>query len=219
MIDLTGAQLGASGLLVILGAGHPYNIPGGTRAFLAAQLTNSGGALGNGSVSFLLVSSPTPIAEGADLDAGNNGVLEGLPDGTTILDSVGWLDGGSGDRVYTPAALTQGAGTPDAATRLPGNTTANSAAAWINADLAGSAPESLACELQNGSANFPYGTMLTVGAANVLAPSISPLAPFSSVINDPTAPLVTFTIYEHEPADASSVEGMIGEAIAGWMIE
>ena len=206
VIDLTGAQLGASGLLVILGDGHPYTIPGGTRLFLASELGDPGGALGNGSVSFLLVSSPTPILKGVDLDAGNNGVLEGLPAGTTVLDSVGWLDGGSGDVVFTPAVLTQSAGTPDAATRLPGNTTANSAAAWINADLAGSAPESLAYESQGGSANFPYGTLLTVGAANVLASSTSPLAPFSSVINDPTAPLVSFTIYDATtPANLLSV--------------
>ena len=196
VIDLTGAQLGASGLLVILGDGHPYNSPGGTRVFLADAFSNPGGALGNGSISFLLVSSPTPIIEGTDLDAGNSGVLEGLPAGTTILDSVAWLDGGNGDRIYSPAALKQGAGTPDAATRLPGNTTANSAAAWINANLVGPDPESLTYASQNGSANFPYGTVLTVGAPNKLPPTTSPLAPFSSVIGDPTAPIITFTVYD-----------------------
>lgn len=206
VIDLTGAELGASGLLVILGDGHPYSIPAGTRVLLAPQLSNPGGALGNGSVSFLLVSSPSPIIEGDDLDAGDNGVPEGLPAGTTILDSVAWLDGGNGDRIYSPAVLTQRVGTPDAATRLPGNITANSASAWINADLVGPDPESLTYAAQGGSAYFPYGTLLTVGSANKLAPMTSPIAPFSSVIGDPTTPIISFTVFDPDtPADLLNV--------------
>ncbi len=206
VIDLTGAQMGSSGLLLILGDGHPYNVPGGTRLLLASQLNEPGGALLNGSVTFLLISSPMPIIEGSDLDAGDNGVLEGLPTGTTILDSVGWLDGGNSDVLYTSAALSQSTGTPDAATRLPGNIFANSASAWINGDLIGPDPTSLAYELEGGSSNFPYGTWLTIGSANVIAPTISPLAPFSSVIDDPTSPLISFTIYDAQtPANLLNV--------------
>ena len=194
VIDLSGAQLGSSGLLAILGDGHPYGIPGGTRVLLAPQLGNPGGGLGNGSVSFLLVSSPGPFVEGADLDAGDNGTAEGLPAGTTVLDSLGWLDDGNNDVLYTPAALIQTNGTPAAATRWPGNTNANTASAWFHNDLPGSSPDTLAYEDQGGSTNFPYGTRLTPGAVNQLAPLISALAPFSSVIGDPTAPGVRFTV-------------------------
>lgn len=194
VIDLSGAQLGSAGLLAILGDGHPYNIPGGTRVVLAPQLSQPGGALGNGSVSFLLVSSPGPLIEGSDLDAGDNGMAEGFPAGTTVLDSVAWLDGGNGDKIYTPVLLTQTNGTPDAATRWLGNTNANSIAAWFHNDLLGPNAGSLAYEGQGGSLNFPYGSVLTVGAANKTAPLLSALAPFSSVIGDPTAPSVSFTI-------------------------
>jgi hypothetical protein len=193
-IDLTGAQLGFGGLLAIVGDGHPYSIPGGSRVFLAPQLSVPGGALGNDSVSFLLVSSPGPLVEGYDLDAGDNGVAENLPVGTTVLDSLGWLDGGDGDELYTPVALTQSSGIPDAAARWPGNTNANSLMAWFNADLLGPNADTLAFEGQGGSTNFPYGTPLSPGALNKLAPLISPLVPFSSVIGDPTAPTVSFTI-------------------------
>jgi hypothetical protein len=206
VIDLTGAQIGSSGLLLILGDGHPYSVPGGTRLLLASQLAEPGGALLNGSVTFLLVSSPTAIIEGSDLDAGDNGVLEGFPMGTTILDSVGWLDGDDNDVIYTTAALTQSTGTPDAATRLPGNSTANSAPAWINGDLVGPDPTSLGYELEGGSTNFPYGTSLTLGSTNVIASTTSPLANFSSVIGDPTTPTISFTIYDSQtPANLLNV--------------
>lgn len=198
VIDLTGTQLGPSGLLLILGDGHPYSVPGGTRLALASQLSEPGGALLNGSVTFLLVSSPMAIIEGSDLDAGDNGVLEGLPAGVTILDSVAWRDGDDDDVLYTSAVLSQSPGTPDAATRLPGNSAANAATAWINGDLIGPDPTSLSYELSGGSTNFPYGTSLTLGSANVIAPTVSPLAHFSSVIGDPTAPILSFTVYDSQ---------------------
>jgi hypothetical protein len=196
VINLAGAQLGVGGLLAIVGDGHPYSIPSGSRVFLAPQLSAPGGALGNGSISFLLVSSPGPLIEGNDLDAGNNGNAEGLPPGTAMLDSVGWLDGGDDDEVYTLAALTQSSGVPDAAARWPGDTNANSKLAWFNADLLGPNPDSLMFEGQGGSANFPYGTPLSPGAVNKLAPLISPLMPFSSVIGDPTSPTINFTVFD-----------------------
>ncbi|HTD67575.1 MAG TPA: hypothetical protein VK846_13700, partial [Candidatus Limnocylindria bacterium] len=196
VLDLSGTQLGSSGLLVILGDGHPYTIPNGVRVFLSSELSQPGGALGNGSASFLLVSSPAAVVQKSDLDAGDNGKLEGLPPGTTILDSVAWLDGGDGDEIYSAAKLTQDAGIPDAATRLPGNAAANSAAAWINAPLAGSDPQSVSYAAQDGSAFFPYGSSLTIGAFNKLAPTTSPLNPFSSVIDDPTTPLISFTFFD-----------------------
>ena len=202
VIDLTGEQLGASGLLVIVGDGHPYNIPVGTGVVLSDELAEVGGALGNGSVSFLLVSSPVAVAEGTDLDAGDNGTLEGLPDGTTVLDSVAWRVSG-GDKVYSTAVLTQNSGTPDAAIRYAGNNSPNSAAAWISGDLLGPDPASLVFDGQHGSTNFPTGTLLTPGSINNTAPTISALPPFSSVIGDSTTPLVIFTIADGETAAGS----------------
>lgn len=196
VVPLGGAQLGPDGVLTILSPGHPYTLPVGSRTLLAAMFATAGGALNNGSMSFLLVNSSAAITQGSDLDAGDNGVLEGLPAGATVLDSVAWLDGDNNDLAYSPAVLGQSEGTPDAATRRPGNTNAHSAAAWINADLAGTLPATLTYETQGGSTNFPYGTLLTVAAVNKLAPVISALPPFSSVIGDPTRPLVSFTLFD-----------------------
>ena len=195
-IDLTGERLGSSGLLLLAADGHPYNVPTGTRVFLASELSAPGGALGNGSISFLLVSSPSRITPGSDWDAGDNGVLEGLPAGATILDSVAWLDGGSSDRVYSPAVLSQSSGTPDAATRFPANTNANSAAAWTFGDLEGGG-DSLIYE---SGPNVPYGTQLTPGGVNNTAPRIVGATAFSSVIGDPTSPVLIFQISDAESA-------------------
>jgi len=193
-INLSGERLGSSGVLLIVADGHPYSVPVGARVFLASDLSAPGGALGNGSVSFLLVSSPAPLVSGIDLDAGDNGIPEALPEGTTLLDSVGWLSGGNNDRAYSPAVLVQPSGAPDAATRLPGNTNANSAPAWVFGDLEGEG-DSLFYE---DGATVPYGTQLTPGAVNNTAPAIMGLRAFSSVIGDPTTPILTFQISDAE---------------------
>jgi hypothetical protein len=197
-VNLSGLRLGAKGLLVIAGEGHPYNVPPDSSVFTPLQFSAAGGALGNGSITFLLVSSPSPLSEGEDLDNGDNGVLEGLPSGTTIMDSVGWIDGDANDVVYTIAVLTQTGGTPDAATRFPGDATANSSDAWFNGDLAGTAGEALAYDDKNVSADFPFGTLLTPGAANNTAPTVSPIQPLSGVIGDPTNPTVLFAVDDAE---------------------
>jgi hypothetical protein len=124
VIDVSGEQLGSSGILLIAADGHPYSIPGGARVAVSPEFDRPEGALGNGSVSFLLVSCPAPGISGFDLDGGDKGLLEGMPLGFTILDSVAWRDGDNRDLVYSAAALTQASGTPDAATRLPGNSAA-----------------------------------------------------------------------------------------------
>jgi hypothetical protein len=201
---LNGVRLGANGLLVIAAAGHPYNIPPTTPVVFAPQLDEPGGALGNGTMTFLLLSSAVPMVEGEDLDRGNDGLLEGLAPGTTLLDSVGWSDGGASDLVYSGALLTQSAGTPDAASRLPGHTTAHSAEAWFNGDLAGSDPASLAFDPKNVSADFPVGTELTPGVLNDTAPTVSPLPALSGVLGDPTNPRVLFSVDDAE----SGAEGL-----------
>src|SRR5439155_10563815 len=114
----------------------PYTYGPGTTVVTVPRLAQTGGALNNGGVSILLVGSTTPIPEGADLDQGDNGVLEGLPDGAAIMDAIGWRNSGN-DIVYGGVDLTQDEFTPDAASRVPGNTTPLSAAAWLVGHLAG----------------------------------------------------------------------------------
>ena len=204
VMDLSGERLGASGLLLILADGHPYSVPGGTRVFLAPQLNRIGGGLGNGSITFMLVSSQVPVNEGADLDAGDNGTAEGLPVGLTVMDSVAWLDGGNNDRVYSPALLTQPSGTPDAATRLPGNNSANSTSAWVFGNLEGVDGSTLAYA---NEPTVPYGTQLTPGSVNNSAPKIAGPAAFSSVIADPTTPSIAIQISDAEtPVGSLSID-------------
>lgn len=198
VLDLTGRRLGSSGLLLIVADGHPYSVPAGTRVILAPQLALPGGALGNDTVTFALIGTSQAITEGADLDAGDNGILEGLPADGVVIDSVGWSDGGGNDVVFTTALLTQPRGTPDAATRFIGDNTANSASAWFNGDIAGTSGEALAYEQENVSAVFPAGTWLSPGGANDTAPTITRLTPYSNVIGDPTSPPIAFTINDAE---------------------
>ena len=198
VVNLTYARLGGSGLLVLGATNNPYNITAGTTVVGDERFNQPGGALGNGNRSFLLVSSPQPIVEGADLDAGDNGRLEGLPAGTSLLDSVAFSDGGNNTVFYSPAVLELPHVTPDAALRYPTNQAPSSAGAWIYGDLAGTQGQSLSFDSDAISPAFPPGTLLTPGVSNNTAPFISPLPPLSGVIGDPTNPNVTFTVADAE---------------------
>jgi len=205
VVDLSGATIGPSGLLVIAAPGHSYSIPASTTVLLDDQLATLGGALGNGSISFFLLSSPELIPEGEDLDGGDNGVLEDLPDGYQLIDAVAWSDGDTNDVLYGGIVLSQSDGTPDAATRISGNLTPLSASAWFCGDLAGNDPATLAYHSRNTSTNFPSGTPLSPGINNNTAPTVTPIAPLSGVIGDPTNPRISFTIGDAE----SGVAGLV----------
>jgi hypothetical protein len=198
VVDLTGATVGSNGLLFIAGPGHSYVFPANTTTFLDNQLATFGGALGNGSISFLLLSSPEPIPEGEDLDGGNNGVLEELPEGHRLIDAVAWRDADTSDVLYGGVILTQREGTPDAATRIPSNLTPLSVSAWFCGDLAGNGPATVTYDERQTSTNFPSGTPLSPGLPNNTAPTVTPIAPLSGVIGDPTNPRIAFTINDAE---------------------
>jgi hypothetical protein len=205
-LDLAGARLGENGLLVVVATNHPYAIPPSTAVITTPEFSEPGGALGNGTISFLLVSSSSAIHKGDDLDKGDNGILEGLPGSATIMDAVGWSDGDTNDIVYGSVVLTLTNATPDAATRFPGNKTPNSVAAWFCGDLAGANGDSLMYDHGQTSANFPVGTMLTPGVLNNTAPSITPIVPVSGVMGDPWNPTITFAVSDAETvASALSV--------------
>ncbi len=205
-INLTSRAFGSNGFLVIAAPGAPYAFGPGTAVVTAPRLAQAGGALNNGGVSILLVGSTTPILEGADLDQGDNGVLEGLPDGAAIMDALGWRNSdSSSDIVYGGVDLTQNGFTPDAASRLPGNSTPLSAAAWMVGDLAGATGDSAAFDFHNVSTNLPPGTLLTPGFTNRIAPRVTPLTPLSHVIGDPDNPEITFTVSDTATPAASII--------------
>lgn len=207
VVDLNGQTLGTNGLLIIAAPGHPYLFSPGTAVLLAPQLAASGGAFDNGSVSILLLGSREAIAEGDDLDKGDNGTLEGLPRTAHIVDAIGWTDGGNNDEVYGRVDLSQRDFTPDAASRFPGSHAPLSKASWFVGDLAGTNGSSLDFESENVSGNAPPGNVMTPGVINKKPPTITPnpLTPLSGVIGDPENETVTFTVSDDDSPLASLV--------------
>lgn len=170
LVDLTANQLGSNGLLVITATdttgvcgNRTYGTPSTT---LLRDDDLNGGRLENGSNSFLLIHSPTPLVEGTDYDTNDDGILE-LPVNATIVDAVAWTDGGGGDVFYGSVQLpaTVG-GTNDMATRFLDDLTPNEATAWYHGDMDGTA-DSLMYDLTQVSANFPEGGMLSPGTHNL----------------------------------------------------
>ncbi len=168
--SLNGRALGSNGLLMIKSPTGGHTPAAGTTVVTDSQFDTAGGILSKQTVSFYLVSSTTPIVQGTDFDANNDGVLDNVPSGFNVLDNVGWTDGDAGDRVYGGVALTQTQGTPDAATRIVG-TTNTAVAAWFNGDLydVGNDPTQLVYDATRGSSNLPVSPVvasLTPGDVN-----------------------------------------------------
>ena len=163
-----GPVFGSNGLAVVVSSTPcgSRTYPAGTTVLTTSLLDAAGGALQNGSNSFLLISSVTPIVANTDYDTNDDGTLDALPAGAVILDGVAWSDGGATDVLYGSAILSAAGGTIGGATRFPGNTTANSAAAFYGGALFG-APEATTYSETIRTANFPTGGALTPGAPNV----------------------------------------------------
>ena len=166
-----GQTIGSNGLLVITGSAAC-----GTRTYPAATTRiqdptlDASNGLENGTISFLLINSPNgAIVQGTDYDVDNSGDLELLPTGATVIDAVGFTDGGADDIVYGGVNLgtvgTSGNDAPDAATRFPGNTTPFSAAAFYFGNLTGT--NDATTYSTTVSANFPTNGALTPGDVNV----------------------------------------------------
>ncbi|HTD86617.1 MAG TPA: hypothetical protein VK850_08565 [Candidatus Binatia bacterium] len=193
VINLSNQQLGANGLLLLTAPGSGYGIPPATTVVNVPAFGTAGGVLGNGSASFLLIAARGDIPIGADLDHGDNGILEGLPVGTTILDAVGWRDGNTNDLIYGGVMLVDG-DTPDAAARLPDNNNPSSAAAWFFGDLSGTNGSALVFDPQDVSSNSPAGASLSPGDANVSGAYFTLIQPLAGAIGDPTNPKVFFAV-------------------------
>ena len=173
--ELTTADFGANGLLWV---GQNYGTSGppwpNTPAFKFDLARPGDPTLENGSITFLLVTGFNGVV-GTDYDANNDGILESAP-WTTMLDSVGWNDGGSNDCVYSAASLVQSSGTPDAASRFPGDARTSEFGAWFCGDILATpgnpVPDfATAYDAAKASANLPPGAELTPGFANVPEPA------------------------------------------------
>lgn len=165
VIRLNNITLGSNGLYFI-GTSLGYTITPPTILRDTLIFGIPGGVIENGSSTFMLVYSTTPIVYGLDYDTNNDGVLE-LPAGASILDSFGWISSGVTDAVlYTAAVVSQSNGTPDGAVRFYGNTVANSAAAWYCGDLTGTGASGTFDALEV-SFNFPTGGAMSPGGHNL----------------------------------------------------
>ncbi|NOT47249.1 MAG: CHRD domain-containing protein, partial [Acidobacteria bacterium] len=162
-----GPAFGSNGLIVITGTaacGARTYAPETTR--LQTTLLDAANGLENGTISFLLISTASAITANTDYDTDNNGTLEALPAGATILDAVAWTDGDAGDIMYGGTNLTATGGVIGASTRFPTNTTANSAAAWYAGAMTGTNDANTYSPTIR-TANFPSDGALTPGATNV----------------------------------------------------
>ena len=171
-VDLSALSTGTNGLL-LLGDGYATSNPWASTTAAATAVANglNANVLENGSITILLVTGFTGTV-GQDLDTDNDGTFDSTPFGI-VLDSVGWTDGGSADRVYSAAVLTQSTGTPDAASRLIGNTDGNAADAWFNGDLVDLGDTGgldVVYSATNASGNLPAGATITPGDANTVTP-------------------------------------------------
>lgn len=171
VVDLSGRTIGSNGILVITGATTctGRTIAAGSTQVTNAKLDTGASGIENGTITFLLVSSPTALVEGTDYDTNNDGTLEALPAGATVLDAIGVMEDDFGDLVYYGQVVTQNnLIPPQAITRFQGNNTPTSSGAWYGGALdtaAGSS--STVYSATNRTANFPTGGALTPGAPNV----------------------------------------------------
>jgi len=205
--DLDGLQFGSNGLILIMSTNLPYAADPETTVVASPLLDVGDGGLENGTTSYLLIATATAIPPGDDLDKGDNGVLEGMPEDTHLLDAVGWSDGGQGDIVFGGVELLLSTGTPDAASRIPGNTTPLDPDAWRAGNLLGESGTSLLFDPSRSTTNVPAGTALNPGRFNNSAPHITALPSLAGAIGDPTNPDVLFDVLDAE----SLLDGLMME--------
>lgn len=202
-IDLNGQVFGSNGLLVVAPPGQTNLFSPATAVLVAPAFTNAGGVLGNGSFSLLLVGGRQPVTEGVDLDAGDNGTLEGLPEDATVVDAIAWSDGGNQDVIYGGVDLSQRRFTPDAATRLPFANGRKAVSAWMVGDLIGSTGDSLSYDSGSISTNVLPGAVMTPGIVNRKAPRLTPnpLVPITAVLGHTNNETLTFFLSVLEDDD------------------
>jgi hypothetical protein len=222
VFDLSPYSFGDNGLLVIAPTNWDYAglADADTQIVNTAALDGEGGILEDSSQTYALIRSPdNAIVQGVDYDTIGEfenpsntaiggtllnpgdpaprygdlvGDLDQLPAGAQIVDSVGVVEGGGGDRdriagvagpdddnarpgvhVHQPTGLLGSGGvTSDAVSRRVGQTLPNSIGVWFNGDIDNGDPSSgLIKYLENTffvSVVAPDGAVLTPGSANEL---------------------------------------------------
>jgi Ca2+-binding RTX toxin-like protein len=178
--DLSGTSIGANGFLVILNdANDPYTVNAG-----ATVVDVAGFDIENPSFTALLIhdngTGGAPVG-GQAIDADGDGELN-LPSGWTVLDSIGILDGGGGDKAFAPfgfaedgngsielngelVTINYGADNASHVMRI-GNSIGSTSADWVALNTSGTAPAWVVDE--SSDAAFVAGITLEdqIGEAN-----------------------------------------------------
>jgi len=181
VVDLSGRAFGANGLMVIKADTGGY-APASQTTVVGLAGFRTGGPLENGTVSNMLIFSPTtPIVQTTDYDSDNDGSLTNnpapaanLPADSVILDSIGWSDGGGTDRVYGTSLGSQT--NRGVAVRFLENNRSNNASSWFWGTLSGSQGSTTFGTGTSISPNFPPGGAATPGAISVPGTNVAPVA-------------------------------------------
>ena len=203
VVDLSSYEFGANGLLVLAPTTWDYASLADPETNIEnlAALDGVGGVLEDASQTYSLIRSSSALTQGTDYDtigtyenATNQaigtgvGILDQLPAGAQVVDFVGVVEGGGGDRdrvltpeelghpgihVHQPTRINANSGnvTSDAVSRLEGNILANSIGSWFNGDIGDGDPASLLAYENDTffiSVVAPDGSVLTPGAPNTL---------------------------------------------------
>lgn len=182
-VTLGGLTVGANGTITIIldpkaieaCAGRAYGT-GTTFVLINDAFQVVGGNISDPSEaeSFLLVTSPSALSDGDDIDINNDEVIDPARQ-ITVIDGFAITVNNGQQAAYAPIvydANTLGGGSaelPDAATRFPSNSAPLSVAAWYYGELASSPDSTSAYSGEPRSANFPGGGALTPGGPNVPA--------------------------------------------------
>lgn len=204
VVNLSPFSFGSNGLLVLAPTNWEYAsaAAAGTNVVPLAALDGAGGVLEDSSQTYALIRSPNaPIVQGTDYDTvgiyevpTNQAIgqqvyiLDQLPAGADMVDSVGVVEGGGGDRdrtlttqlldhpgvhVHQPTPFTPGGNvTSDAVSRRFGQRLPNSIGAWFNGDISDGTLDGASVAYENDSFFIsvvaPDGSELTPGAPNIL---------------------------------------------------
>ena len=187
IFDLSGQTFGANGYLVLAQSGNSYNIDAGANVVTSSDGTFNGlplfssdvsaGKIENATNSFLLVQSSVAPQLSDDVDANDDGVLDGsLATGWTLLDGVSIDDdNSSGDRTYAPVTFTYFDGTtpPLGYVARIGDSTGTTTADWVAAELVGTAPNFTLADPQTTPAVFAGSAVNSIGSSNPSSPVVT----------------------------------------------
>jgi hypothetical protein len=192
VVDLGGQTFGSDGLLVITGHSWAYTKDPATNQMMISALDALGGGIEDSSQTYAIIRSPSvAMVQGTDYDTVGSyesnatfavgagvGILDQLPAGAQIIDSVGVVEGGSGDRdrvatlqypgVHIHEPIGNGDVTPDAITRRLGNHTPNSIGPWYNGEIETTAVPLVYAPDPRRNVVTPPGAQITPGAANLV---------------------------------------------------